>query len=64
MRLAAILRRLYALIEAVDDQIELEGATIELAAELTFREGDPESAVRELTDFLAKGRSPLTTPGA
>lgn len=43
------------LIEAVDDQIQLEGAITE-HAQLTFLSGNPESAVRELTDFLAKGR--------
>ena len=46
--------------KALDDRFELEGATLDLA-ELTYREGDPESAARQLSDVLAKGFSPYYT---
>ena len=43
------------LIEAADDQYAFELAALDHAA-LTFREGDPESALQHLTDVFAKDR--------
>ena len=50
----ACVREALRLIKTVGDQAELENTMVDLAG-LRFRDGDPESAVRQLTDLLAKG---------
>jgi non-specific serine/threonine protein kinase len=50
----ACIREALRVIKTVGDQAELENTMVDLAG-LTFRDGNPESAVRQLTDLLAKG---------